>query len=99
MSQDEFRSAPNINPDKVDFSQFHPLDHWPGTARCRGFYGGTRNHLSMAWDFKWRAEIKHHTKCRLGLHEVVQAWRMGPNPATFTVCRNCSKRMSEPQPS
>jgi hypothetical protein len=54
---------------ELDFSRFHPLDHRPGGARCRSLYGGTRNHLVMAWQFKWSARLRELTLCRLGWHE------------------------------
>lgn len=42
---------------KFDFSQFHPLDHWPGTSRCREHYGGWRRHLVIAWQWHRRDQV------------------------------------------
>jgi hypothetical protein len=62
----------NLPPDpedvQLDFSQWHPLDHWSGTARCRTLYGGWRWHLRIAWEFKWRGQLRTHTLCKLGRH-------------------------------
>lgn len=44
---------------EIDFSQFHPLDHWPGSPYCRSLPGGFKNHmelyvdLKLAEDFRW----------------------------------------------
>lgn len=57
---------------KLDYSQFHPLDHWPGTGRCRSLPGGTRNHLQLAWDYQRREQalrpIYWLLLCRIGRH-------------------------------
>lgn len=49
----------------LDFSIFHPLDHWPGSPYCRTWPGGWRRHLKLAWEHKWHAA----TLCRLGWHK------------------------------
>jgi hypothetical protein len=51
---------------KVDFSQFHPLDHpiW----RCSGYPGGPRRHVELWWLFmgrewvnvKWKHATRRH---------------------------------------
>ncbi len=57
---------------KLHFDRFHPLDHWPGSARCRSFYGGWRNHLSLAWWVIWRDRVLRPIRrplwCPLGRH-------------------------------
>ena len=40
---------------KLDFSQFHPLDH--SLARCHGYPGGWRAHLRYRWEFQWREDL------------------------------------------
>lgn len=40
---------------KLDFSQFHPLDHWPW--QCDGLYGGWRHHLSIAWELRRKEQV------------------------------------------
>jgi len=41
---DHATGPPAIN--DLDFSEFHPIDHLPATARCRSLPGGTRRHIS-----------------------------------------------------
>lgn len=57
----------------LDFSQYHGLDHWPGTRHCRSLPGGTRNHLRMTWDYRRRDQLLRplHTAvlCRIGRHD------------------------------
>ena len=61
---------------ELDFSQFHPLDHWPYTERCRAHYGGGRHHLRIAWDFRRREQVVGYfarwTTCVVGRHR----WRV-----------------------
>lgn len=69
--------------DKIrwDFSQFHPLDHWPLTRRCRAHYGGARRHLYLAWIMgrrdQWFGWWFRLAGCRLkGKHAEV-LWHSG----------------------
>lgn len=79
---------------KIDFSQFHPLDHWPGTARCRASYGGWRHHLHIAWVYRRRDEVVNAAltpiqlvRCRLGRHHTYRYH----GPHGFRVgCTHCS---------
>ena len=51
----------------LDFSEFHPLDHWPWQRRCWSnklqggwetpFYGGPIHHVKLSWQFKWREQV------------------------------------------
>jgi hypothetical protein len=65
---------------ELDFSIWHPLDHWPGTKRCREFYGGTRNHLKIAWEYRRRDQLIGYVRrpllCPLGRHRW-RVWRRG----------------------
>ena len=79
----------NIDPDKLDFSQFHPLDHFPASRRCRSLPGGWRNHLKMAWDFKWSRELAYYTRCKLGYHRYGRAWQQ--SRGDFRACVWCWK--------
>lgn len=72
---------------ELDFSQFHPLDHWPGSARCRSLYGGWRNHLRMAWDYKWSGDLRSHTLCRIGRHRWGRTWTR--SRGEFRSCNDC----------
>jgi hypothetical protein len=85
MDQDHRAGPPTIR--ELDFSEFHPIDHLPATARCRSLPGGTRRHISLAWDYKWPTQIKRATLCRLGRHQWMPGWH-GEQPCM--VCRNCT---------
>ena len=89
---------------RYDFSIWHPLDHWPGTRRCRSFYGGWRRHLVIAWQFHRRDQVvglfTKQTTCRLGYHKI-DVWVLTSTPIgsqplptdRFTaVCRYCRTR-------
>ena len=69
--------APKIDPDKLDFSQWHPLDHYPLSKRCREHYGGLRNHMKLLWDFKWDvpSKVKKVTHCFWGRHKPGNWWK------------------------
>lgn len=79
---------------KLDFSQFHPLDHWPGTKRCRSFYGGTRKHLSMTWEYRRRDQVLHPLYsvllCPLGIH-AEQVWYLHEHGVVRIkpTCKHC----------
>lgn len=60
---------------ELDFSEFHPLDHWPGCGYCRSLPGGVRNHLALAWAYKWPDLLARRTRCRVGWHRWVRGWR------------------------
>lgn len=65
---------------EFDFSMYHPLDHWPFTARCREHYGGGRHHLRIAWAFRRRDQVYgwglRWTTCLIGRHRW-DVWRRG----------------------
>lgn len=42
---------------KLDWSEYHPLDHWPFDARCRQFPGGGRRHLGDTWHYRRREQM------------------------------------------
>ena len=79
---------------KLDFSEFHPLDHT--LLGCRGYPGGWRRHLEYRWDFTTGPALRERTLCRLGRHRATQWWSRGK---TWTGCLDCDKQLSEPQPS
>jgi hypothetical protein len=72
----------------LDFSEFHPLDHWPAGPRCGSLPGGWRNHLSLAWTYRWSPQLAAETLCRIGRHRWCQGWHYG-EPGTW--CGNCAK--------
>jgi hypothetical protein len=73
---------------ELDFSGFHPIDHYPGTGRCRSLPGGFRRHLDLAWEFKWPQQLGRATWCRIGRHKWVDGWA---KDVPCSLCRNCWK--------
>lgn len=59
---------------QLDFSQFHPLDHFPGSWYCRSLPGGTRNHLVMDWQYRRKNQLRAHTLCKFGWHTWQEVW-------------------------
>lgn len=87
-------TQPPIDIDKIDFSRFHPIDHYPWTARCRSLYGGGFYHVRIWWGHIGRQYLRAWTVCRLGRHQPVRAWREDPKKFSV-VCRNCGKPLSQ----
>lgn len=52
--------------EKIDFSEFHPLDH--NLLQCRGYPGGWRTHLKFRWEFFVAPALERQTFCRIGRH-------------------------------
>lgn len=73
----------------LDFSRFHPLDHWPWQARCRQFYGGPRYHVVIAWEYRHRENLRYYwhrwVACRFGSH-IFTCWS---KPHTGEHGKNC----------
>lgn len=89
--------APKIDPDKLDFSQWHPYDHLPLSKRCREHYGGFRRHMWLLWRFKWdmRAKVKKITHCIWGKHSSSSMWKRVEGEMKYRgeVCCWCYKRL------
>lgn len=91
-----------LDSDKLDFSQFHPIDHLPFSERCKSLYPkGLKagiHHIRMAWDIKWRDDYwQGKFLCHLGLHRYQKVWyrRSVEEPWKTSIdCRGCYK----PQP-
>lgn len=100
MGADEFREPPQIDPEKLDFSMWHPLDHRPFSQRCREHYGGGRHHLKIAWEFRWSSEMRRFTLCKIGVHRRGQWTKMKDRKPhyTYVACVHCGKRFSNNQP-
>lgn len=94
MTHDE--EPPRIDPANVVFKtegpdRFHDLMHpiW----RCND----RRLHLSRAWEFRWRSELRRLTLCKINRHQVTKCWRRsrdemnrGVGPSRFSwICVNC----------
>jgi hypothetical protein len=95
---------PHIDPERLDFSIWHPIDHRPFDRRCREFYGGGRRHLYLLWEFKWEipTKIGIWTHCKRGSHEW-GSWFKGAGPGNPPVyggrmCVRCHKDMPESLP-
>lgn len=71
---------------ELDFSEFHPLDHWPGTSDCRSLPGGARRHLALGWEYKWPSQAARATLCRVGWHKWVHGWS---HDQPCMLCRHC----------
>lgn len=78
---------------RLDFSQFHPLDHWPGTRRCRQLYGGWRNHLHLTWAFRRREQVAYPFvrvfRCPFGRHKF-EVWTVRDLDGTRKVKPVCA---------
>lgn len=91
-------------PMKLDFSEFHPLDHT--LFGCRGYPGGWRQHVAYRWDFQWRDAVRGRTWCRVGRHEF-HVWRRVSleGPGRFdgevldVVCSGCGRKADPAQRS
>lgn len=78
---------------KLDFSEYHPLDH---TLReCRGYPGGWRRHISYDWEFRVGPRWRSRTLCRLGRHDWAAWYCTGEEGVAGVSCTNCEDRPSE----
>lgn len=77
---------------ELDFSMFHPLDHWPFTRECASHYGGWRQHLHLAWEYRWKQEICSWTLCKIGKHKPSK-WTRPSTGETGIGCWNCAKEV------
>lgn len=73
---------------KIDFSEFHPLDHRLWERRCwsrqiqpgydQPIYGGPAHHLRLLWVYVYRDNldcwIHKYFLCRFGKHMMVENW-------------------------
>lgn len=61
--------------EEIDFSGFHPLDHWPGTRQCSSLPGGTWNHLKLTWTFRRHDQLlkpfRRMLGCPFGRHHMI----------------------------
>jgi len=80
---------------KLDFSEFHPLDHHALNPRCASYPGGFRRHVRY-WALYQFDLLKpwHWLRCKLAKHDWVPFWRslddIPPTvPASGMICRYC----------
>jgi hypothetical protein len=72
---------------KLDFSEFHPLDH--SLWECRDYPGGRRTHLEYRWQFQWKDKLHELTLCRVGRHKWTEWY--GPGKQSGVCCQSCYK--------
>lgn len=79
---------------KLDFSQFHPLDHWPASKRCMSLPGGPKNHMSLAWQYKWRDKLVEPWarifRCSFGKHKFITWTHRSPLTDKINVVPRCN---------
>ena len=87
----------------LDFSEFHPLDHWPWEQRCRDHFGGWRRHLELWHEYQAPDPIGW-VLCKLGRHDPGPFWtRVGlgaiddSDPPTGYMCHRCGTETEAPQ--
>lgn len=80
---------PHIDPDRLDFSQFHPLDH--NIIQCKGYPTGRYAHAMMRWEYQVYPLIRTRTFCVLGFHRWATGWKKGGNAEfrEFRLCLDC----------
>ena len=63
---------------RLDFSIFHPQDHWAFVPHCRTLPGGGRRHLRDWWDYRFEQRpdlVCSRLACRLlGRHDYRESW-------------------------
>lgn len=74
---------------QLDFTQFHPLDHWVGTRLCRSYHGGAIQHLRLKWWYQWSEPLlwlPHRMfMCPFGRHEIL----IGGRETYSAYCQFC----------
>ncbi len=76
---------------KLDFSEFHPLDH--SVFSCYGYPGGVERHLALMWKYQLKDAVGRNTLCRIGIHDYVDFF--DSNDKTFVSCSRCLKDKDE----
>lgn len=88
--------TPKLEFRELDFSQFHPLDHWPSSPRCWGLYGSPWNHIVMTWQFRRREQVVGFFRrligsCRRGRH-AYRIWYTQAADRYTAQCVYCSNQ-------
>ena len=90
---------------KINWDEFHPLDHHILDPYCWGWAGGIPRHIKMWWDYQfewpWQPYFAKRA-CDKGLHHMVpywtslsgatpEQWKSGfpMGPAEGFQCRDC----------
>lgn len=61
----------------LDFSEFHPLDHWAGDSYCRSLPGGFKRHIAL-WNEYQSPDPIGSLFCKIGRHEPTDFWIRKP---------------------
>ena len=104
QSKSRFRPPQMTEKTTLNFSVFHPLDHWLLSPRCRSFYGGARRHLSLWWAYEPGLPNPHYLwfalRCHLGHHQAVDVWRvisaLNLTLNSGGICTYCYKPLPRP---
>lgn len=84
---------------RIDFSQFHSMDHWICSAECFAQYGGPWNHFKLWWELRFVPWVYANTLCRFGRHYVVPYWKgehvFEDDPPDGMCCLYCSELEEE----
>lgn len=87
---------------ELDFSRFHPIDHWPWGCWRRNarqpIYGRTWTHVRYAWEWKWRRQLRAATTCRLGRHLYRAGWQRSPGGDWAPAAVRCLWCMKKDEP-
>jgi hypothetical protein len=79
---------------RLDFVDYHGLDHWPFTRRCHSMpRGGGFYHLKLAWDYRRKDQAFrwfYLWRCRRLDRHVDVLYSVGHNPGKE--CHYCKKQ-------
>ena len=79
---------------KLDFSQWHPLDHWAFTKYCRTFHGKGFHHLRLWADYQMPDPVGA-VLCMFNKHDPVDYWGnvkgIDNDPPDGKMCSRCYK--------
>lgn len=79
--------------ERIDYSKFHPIDHWIWDRCCREYYGGWRTHLTYAWELRRKDELLRPWRrvfcCPFGRHHDITGSRMDAETDTVHVSAHC----------
>lgn len=84
---------PEIDPTQLDFSEFHPLDHYIWEPRCRDHFGGPKRHIQLWWWYKFEytpEKVWHRwVLCRLDRHQSSKGWGRKDPDSEWVSTVNC----------
>lgn len=90
---------PRIDPNKLDWSEFHDMVHPIFSRYCWRQAGGPWLHIKYWWEWyldEWLGwHILRHTTCRLGWHSWRKAWRFTGRDDDAILLWSCEDCMLE----